>query len=230
MCEFHTLTVMTTDPQLRKTLRGEITASTINSSTTRTRDPTYAREHFNNFARMPYILRTSNTLAAPTAAKRILRGVSRPTESSNNNKQPHHDSYDQTMRKHKGCRTNTAPSGKPDQRETHETRETRDAAPQKNRSPAIDDSTTSNRPAARFSRSHHASRQRAHQQAEQASDVESDDAITGGENQDVPEVRKVRKVREARETNETRETQDEAPPRSLKYIKSIRSKVHERYR
>ena len=112
MCEFHTLTVMTTDPQLRKTLREEITASTINSSTTRTRDPTYAREHFNNFARMPYILRTSNTLAAPTAAKRILRGVSRPTESSNNNKQPHHDL--KTMRKHKGCRTNTAPSGKPE--------------------------------------------------------------------------------------------------------------------
>ena len=83
---------------------------------------------------MPY-LRTSNTLAAP-AAKRILVGTSRPTESSSN-KQPHqdcptsiptrrfeyergygydydYDYYNQTMGKQKGCLTRfkaTAPSG-----------------------------------------------------------------------------------------------------------------------
>ena len=147
MCEFHTLTVMTTDPQLRKTLREEITASTINSSKTRTRDPTYAREHFNNFARMPYIQRTSNTLAAPTAAKRILRGVSRPTESSNNNKQPHHDSYDQTMRKHKGCRTNTAPSGKPETSERPTRPERPETPPPKN--PVCQRSTTPQQATAR---------------------------------------------------------------------------------
>ena len=139
MCAFHTLTVMTTDPQLRKTLREERTASTRNSSTTRTRDPTFAREYLNNQARVPY-LRTSNTLSAP-AAKTILAGTSRPTESSSNiKKQPHrdrptampipqlkvstrgyiygydygYDYYNQTMRKHKGCLTRfmvTAPSG-----------------------------------------------------------------------------------------------------------------------
>ena len=110
MCLSRTSTVMTSDPQLRLTLRK---GNCVNKTPSTTRDPTYAREHFNNYARMPYILRTSNTLAAPTAAKRILRGVSRPTESSNNNKQSHHEP-DQTMRKHKGCRTNTAPSGKPE--------------------------------------------------------------------------------------------------------------------
>ena len=137
MCEFHTSTVMTTDnPQLRMTLRKMVNC--VNNNPHTTRDPTFAREQFNNQARMPYI-RNSNTLAAPSAAKRILTGNARPTESSSNN-QPHlnrptsmpiprfkvsnrgyiygydydYNYYNQTMGKQKGCLTRfkvTAPSG-----------------------------------------------------------------------------------------------------------------------
>ena len=71
MCLSRTSTVMTSDPQLRLTLRK---GNCVNKTPSTTRDPTYAREHFNNYARMPYILRTSNTSTAPTAVKRILRG------------------------------------------------------------------------------------------------------------------------------------------------------------
>ena len=86
MCLSRTSTVMTSDPQLRLTLRkvGKYVNKTVPYTT---RDPTYARVHVNNYARMLYILRTSNTSTAPTAATRILRGASRPTESKNN--QPH---------------------------------------------------------------------------------------------------------------------------------------------
>ena len=146
MCTSRTSTVMTTDdPQLRVTLRKK--GNCVNNTPSTTKGPIYAREHFNNYARMPYILRTSNTLAAPTAAKRILRGVSRPTESSNNNKQPHHDSYDQTMRKHKGCRTNTAPSGKPETSERPTRPERPETPPPKN--PVRQRSTTPQQATAR---------------------------------------------------------------------------------
>ena len=107
----------------------------INNTPSTTRDPTFAREYFNNYAWMPYIqLRTSNTLAAPTAAERILRGVS-PTESSNylpirvrptsiptpmprfnqqcGNGYGHGHDYgsNEAMWEEKGCRMNTSPSG-----------------------------------------------------------------------------------------------------------------------
>ena len=132
------LTVMTRDdPQLRMTLRKMVNC--VNNYPHTTRDPTFAREQFNNHARLPYI-RTSNTRAAPAAkrllksAGRILAGTSRPTESISN-KQPHdepsprveelnrgyilgydygYDWYNQTMGKQKGCLTRfkvTAPSG-----------------------------------------------------------------------------------------------------------------------
>ena len=131
------LTVMTTDePQLRMTLRKM--GNCVNNLPHNTRDPTFAREQFNNQARLPY-LRTSNTRAAPAAkrllknAGRILAGTSGPTESSSiSNKHPHQnhpnndddyysnddgngtDWYNQTMGKQKGCLTRfkvTAPSG-----------------------------------------------------------------------------------------------------------------------
>ena len=87
MCEFHTSTVMTTDNlQPRMTLRKMVNC--VNNNTHTTRDPTFAWEQFNNQAWMHYIGRTSNTLAAPSAAKQILAGNARPTESSSN-KQPH---------------------------------------------------------------------------------------------------------------------------------------------
>ena len=57
MCLSHTSTVMTSDPQLRLTLRK---GNCVNKTPYTTRDPTYAREHINNYARMPHILRTSN--------------------------------------------------------------------------------------------------------------------------------------------------------------------------
>ena len=60
---------MTTIPQLR-------TGSCINKFLDNTKGPTYAREHTNNRARMPRIVRTSNTSTYPQADrnKRILRG------------------------------------------------------------------------------------------------------------------------------------------------------------
>ena len=126
----------TTIPQLRMALRkGNCVKNTPNTN----RDPLYAQKQSNNYAQMPSTveLRISNTSTAPIAAKRILRGASRPTESDNNH--PHQDQptsmpqtmprfgysygytygygygygydYDQTMQEKKGCRTNTAPMG-----------------------------------------------------------------------------------------------------------------------
>ena len=125
-------------PQLRTTLRKM--GNCVKKKPHTTRDPTFAREHLNNHARLPY-LRTSNTRAAPAAkrllkyAGRILAGTSGPNESSSiSNKHPDRDhpndddddSYrdddvertdwynQETMGKQKGCLTRfkvTAPSG-----------------------------------------------------------------------------------------------------------------------
>ena len=67
--------MMTTIPQLR-------TGSCINKFLDNTKGPTYAREHTNNRARMPRIVRTSNTSTYPQADrnKQIMRGnISHPT-------------------------------------------------------------------------------------------------------------------------------------------------------
>ena len=80
------LTVMTTIPQLRMGSCVKIYPTNPERPTGTTRDPTYEREQMNNRARMPRIIRTSNTSAAPQANrnKRILRGdISQPQATKN---------------------------------------------------------------------------------------------------------------------------------------------------
>ena len=136
MCLAAQLTVMTTIPWLRMALR---TGSCVNKTPNTTRDPTYARKQINNRARMPRIIRTSNTSTTPPARdKRILRGDVSQLRATNNY-HPHQEhptgiplehNHDQirrheqilvnaellrvrikTMREKKGCLTDTAPPG-----------------------------------------------------------------------------------------------------------------------
>ena len=72
--------MMTTIPQLRNT------RNCVKKLPHNTKGPTYARGHMNNRARMPIIVRTSNTSTYPQADrnKRILRGdILHPTSVKN---------------------------------------------------------------------------------------------------------------------------------------------------
>ena len=84
MCVLAQSTVMTTIPQLRMVLR---TGSCVNKTPNTTRDPTYTQEQINNCARMPRIVRTTNTSTYPQD-KRILRGdMWHPTSVANEHRE-----------------------------------------------------------------------------------------------------------------------------------------------